>query len=263
MILLLLEYIAVFEFTNNKGIAVDGKSFNVLLMEKVKLSRANFAGMVGGISYMPTMSFDIVLKSDYDVPIIGISFFEGLAYAEASYINEKKEKRARIWILFDEILIQEKFPNYTTPSFNDEFSLDYMMNFFDLNVYIYGINPTSKTNNYGLQVFDENGKFVFGSDYPPMKLGIKGNINDGRHIIFLNHFFDLSWIHYNYKDLYTILENHCTPIMTTYHDGKMVDFQSHFQKKPSHSDVFRNNFRGDFYENLISESPRYAYIGYY
>lgn len=259
--------------------AIESKSLNVLCTEKIKLSRENFIGVFESAGYFPTLVFDVPFSNQSNTPIVGISFYEGIAYAEASYINASRQKRVRVWLLFDEYLILQKFTAFQkTFKSNDEL-VDYILRFFNLHLYIYDTNPTQKSN-YGLQVFDESGNITFSSDYTPMKIGVKDNVNDGNHIIFLDQFFDLLWYEIGHIDLKTILDNRCKPSFVTYYNGKFVEYQSYFmkfyeEKLDTESDVFEREkyhrllrrflypYSSGWYFNMMSVTKRYTSIGYY
>lgn len=270
----------MFEFINNKGIAIESNNLNLLCTEKINLNRNHFVGLFENIGYFPTLVFDVAFSNQSNTPIVGISFYEGIAYAEASYINSSRQKRVRVWLLFDDFLIQQKFTGFQIENLktNDE-RVDYILRFFNLNLYVYDTNPVQKSN-YGLQVFDEQGKLAFSSDYTPMKMGIKGNVNDGNHIIFLDQFFDLLWYEIGHIDLKTILDNSCKPSFVTYYNGKFVEYQSYFMKfyeskLDTVSDVFEREkyhrllrrflypYSSGWYFNMMSVTKRYTSIGYY
>lgn len=259
----------MFEFTTNKGIAIDGKYFNVFCFEKIKLNRSNCVGFVRGISYLPTIAFDIPFENQQNTPLVGVSLYEGIAYAEASYISLDGQKRVRIWLLFDEFLIQQNFPsfNYTSKfggvynANNESEFINYVTNSFDLNLYIYNTQP-NHNSNFGLQVFDDNGNTIFSSDYRPMKMGVKGSVNDGNHIIFLDHFFDFSWTENEVDgpNIISMIGKQCSPIMSIYTNGKVVDYQYHFTAfdEKIQSDISKDSVRKEWI-NRFTRSLRFNY----
>lgn len=254
----------MFEFYTNKGVAIDGQNLNVSCVRQVILNGAVSANPAISRSFYesqtPVLIFDFEL-TDVKVPVIGISLYTGIGYAQCSYIKDGR-KRVRIWLTFNEALIKKSFTNFKPPNSKDVALVNYCTSFFKLTAYIYDINPTPSRQNYGLKVYNDKGELVFDSNYRPMKIGIKGDINNGKHIIFINRFLAFEWLISDQIWLRDILSSKCNPFMVTFYQG-ICEYAQAFERAGLKNDFYMPSAIKHFYDEFIEYEVLRPMIGYY
>lgn len=255
----------MFKFFTDKGIAIDGQNLNVSCVRQVALNSAISANPAIIRSFYqgqtPVLIFDFEL-GNVKTPVIGISLYTGIGYAQCSYIKDG-QKRARIWLTFNEALIKKSFTNFQLPKSKDMEVVNYCTSFFKLTAYIYDTNPTPSQQNYGLKVYNDKGELVFDSNYRPMKIGITGDINNGKHIIFVNRFLALEWLMSDNIWIGDILSLRCNPFMVTFYHG-ICEYAQALDKASIEHDFHNvpSSMRRFYYEFIEYEVLR-PMIGYY
>lgn len=251
------------EFFNQKGVAIDGRHLNVCLVDKIVLNKQLLSNVpIAKSIYNGIMViFDFELPKNYNTPIIGLSLYENIGYAQMSYISPSRQKRVRIWVLLCENLI--KLKGYSLGVYeNDIYQL--LFERLKLTVYIYDTNPPPSVNNYGLEVYNDKGELVFDSDYPPMKIGIKDNIDNGKHILFTNRFFVHGWT--GSGQLRMVLnERECYPFFEVCYQGKIMDITQALIIAGLEKDANFNlkaNYVSWFFELVENNQHLNAVIGY-
>lgn len=258
----------MFEFTGNKGVAIDPSLLNVVCTHKIPLSRYHLTNPPHNRSAYQDDAlmtvFDFVLPSA-KTPIIALTLHDGIGYAQISYKNSSGEKRARVWILISPSLIKKTL-NIDEPRHSDDF-IHLICDRLKITAYIYDINPPPSRVNYGLEVYNENGELVFDSEYPPMKIGKKSNINDGKHMIFINRFFALHYESvYSSTSMIDVLDvRQCQPFMEACYQGKIYDFGTVLYMSGLW-DEFNHRYhygRHEWYMNIVeNNSMIQSIIGY-
>ena len=118
-------------------------------------------------------------------PIVGVTVKQGVGVATFSYTKGGKRK-VRVWLGFINYQHNGQMINAS--------NVERMLPQLNMHAYIYDINPQHKKTNVGLEIYDENGNVLFDSDFNPMKIGIKGNVDDGNHVLFCQTFCLWYWI---------------------------------------------------------------------
>lgn len=253
----------MFEFFTNKGTAIDGQNLNVVCVRQVTLNSTVSANpAVIGSFYAqktPVLVFDVEL-GNVKTPLIGISLYAGIGYAQCSYIKDN-QKRARIWLAFNERLIKKTFTNFRLPALEKDI-IHYCTTFFKLTAYIYDTNPVPSSQNYGLEVFNDKGELVFDSNYRPMKIGIKDNVNNGKHLIFINRFLLLEWITGEMLFTYAIVQERQNPFMVSYYQG-ICEYAQAFELAGLEHDFHLVSSIERYYNDFVKYSALSPMIGYY
>ncbi|STZ55610.1 Uncharacterised protein [Moraxella lacunata] len=219
----------VFEFFGKHGVTISPDLLNIVCTHKIKLSEKHLTAPQpqhkSAYSANALMTvFDFALPS-VQTPIIGLTLYEGIGYAQLSYLSSDGQKRARVWITINPSLLSKAL-NIKEPKYSNDF-IDIICQRLNITAYIYDSNPLPSKVNWGLEVYNERGELVFDSEYTPMKVGKKSNINDGKHIIFINRFFAF---HYesgftsgSRVDLLDVMQ--CQPFLEAFWAGKIYDFK--------------------------------------
>lgn len=252
----------MFEFFTNKGIAIDGQNLNVVCVRQVPLNISVSASPVVMRSFYhaqsPVLVFDFEL-GNVKTPVIGISLYAGIGYAQCSYIKDG-QKRVRIWLTFNETLIKNNFSNFKL--IHDEREIvNYCTSFFKLTAYIYDTNPTPSRQNYGLEVYNDKGELIFDSNYRPMKIGTKGDINNGNHLIFINRFLLLEWISGERLSTFFIIHKG-NPFMVTFYQG-VCEYAQALEKAGVQHGLSMYGGMESYYNDFIKYDALSPMIGYY
>lgn len=254
----------MFEFFTNKGVSIDGQNLNVVCVRQIPLNISVNANPVAMRSFYhartPVLIFDFEF-GDIKTPVVGISLYAGIGYAQCSYIKDK-QKRVRIWLAFNEDLIRNSFPRFKLPN-NERELINYCTSFFKLTAYIYDTNPVPSQQNYGLEVYNAKGELVFDSNYRPMKIGINGDINNGKHIIFINRFLPFEWLIGDKIWVRDILSSSiCNPLMVAFYQD-ICEYAQAFEKAGLKHDFHMPSSIERYYNDFIKYDALSPMIGYY
>lgn len=214
----------MFEFITKKGIAIDGSHLNVLNVGSRKLTSRDAVAVIPSFYYhkTPVVIFDVDLGDAVNTPIVGVSLYSGIGYAQLTYKSAQNRLRARIWLAFNPEIVRTYHANFRMPDGLGGDVVDACTSFFDLSIQIYDAQPTPSNKKYGLKVYASDGELVFDSNYAPMKIGVRGDINNGNHVIFVNRFLALEWLeHKLINTSHTLDPNRCNPFMVM-HDTQKV-----------------------------------------
>lgn len=240
------------EFYGDLGLNIDGKYHNVALVHTMTLDQP-----MGG-TWIPfyhdngsrsvTMAYDLDIPTSVNHPIVGVTAKDGVGVAQIVY-SRNGQRKVRVYIGFCQYMHNGQYVNQD--------NAEQVIRELNIKVYLYDINPQIARSNYGLQVFNERGELLFSSDFNPLKIGVKGDTNDGNHVIFTQTFCDYIWFErYSIRWEHTLSEHEIkTPVMLdTVYKGQAMKFENYMR------DVLKIDlgFAGDMWiRSLQADKQKY------
>ncbi len=217
----------MFEFINERGTVIDQNHPNIVLVHEIALGTPTDGHRSTKYGFGVLLWYDFAVPDTLITPIVGVTVFEGVGYNVLCYLDQNKSKRVRIWLGVDGDYIKNRHSKVTTNNPEE------VVKQLGIKAHLYECTPRTSKANCGLEVYSADGRLIYDSDYRPLKIGINGDINNGKHIMFCPVFCHPDWIFSN-APLPRALNVNDTVFLWTYFAGMVQDYH-YFAKSISAS----------------------------